>query len=215
MTYTAGPFVAPHLYLQWGGSLPGAEQWSCGMRMTEVSSGPWPDTDAAAMLAAASTAIQAFHVRSASKISVYAMLNFIKLNPIDVSGHYVLPTTNEAIITPTGGGSSTNLYPNQVALVATLRTAVTRGPAHAGRIYLPMPTAATLPDGEISAADRDTIKGSLTTLLTDLNAIRANYKVAVYSRKLGAPAQRLVTNFDVGRVLDTQRRRRKSLRENY
>jgi len=215
MTYVPGPFVAPHLYLQWGGTLPGNEQWSCGLRMSQINTGPWPDTDAAAMLPAAATAIEAFHSRPASKINVYCMLTYIKLNPINVSGHYDLPTTNELAITPESGGSSTNLYPNQVALAASLVTAVTRGPAHAGRIYLPMPTAAVLPDGEITAADRDTIKGSLTTLLTDLNALRTNYAVAVHSRKSGAPAQRVVTGWRVGRVLDTQRRRRKSLAENY
>jgi hypothetical protein len=215
MTYVPGPFVAPHLYLQWGGTLPGNETWSCGLRLSEINTGPWPDTDAAAMLPAVATAIEAFHARPASMISAFCNLTFVKLNPINVSGHYDLPTTNELVIAPESGGSSTNLYPNQVALVASLVTAVTRGPAHAGRIYLPMPTAALGTDGEISSGDRDTIKGSLNTLLTQLNAVRSTYAVAVHSRKAGAPAQRIVTGWKVGRVLDTQRRRRKSLVENY
>lgn len=215
MTYVAGPFVAPHLYLQWGGTLPGNETWSCGLRLSQINTGPWPDTDAAAMLPAAATALEAFHSRAASMINNFCYLTYVKLNPINVSGHYDLPTTNEQIVTPLPGGSGTNLYPNQVALVASLVTAVSRGPAHQGRIYLPLPTASLGTDGEIQAGDRDTIKGSLNTLLTNLNALRSNYAVAVHSRKAGAPAQRVVTGWRVGRVLDTQRRRRKSLVENY
>jgi len=37
----------------------------------------------------------------------------------------------------------------------------------------------------------------------------------VMSRKAGAPTTRIVTGVDVGRVLDTQRRRRRSLPESY
>lgn len=215
MSYTAGPFVGPHLYLQWSGELPGNEQWSCGVRMSPVATGPWPLTDAAGLLAAAKTAISAFHVRTASQISNYCMLSSVKLNPIDTSGHYALGTTNEAVFAAVGGGGAAMRYPNQVALVATLRTGVSRGPAHAGRFYLPMPSMAVDTSGLISTTDRDAVKGSLATLLTDLNALSASYKVAVHSRKLGAPAQRLVTSIDVGRVLDTQRRRRRSLVESY
>ncbi len=215
MPYVAGPFVGPHLYLQWSGELPGLEQWSCGLRMSPVGTGPWPLTDAASLITGATTAIKAFHARVGSQISNYCQLSSVKLNPIDVDGHYALGSTNEQVFTAVGGVGTANRYPNQIALVASLRTGVSRGPAHGGRFYLPMPSMALGTDGLISTTDRNSVKTSLATLLTDLNALSTAYKVAVHSRKLGAPAQRLVTLIDVGRVFDTQRRRRRSLGEAY
>ncbi|HEY9013483.1 MAG TPA: hypothetical protein VIM84_00255, partial [Gemmatimonadales bacterium] len=51
--------------------------------------------------------------------------------------------------------------------------------------------------------------------LTQMNASSTEFRVGVYSRKSGAPVHRLVTGVHVGRVLDTQRRRRRKLRELY
>lgn len=215
MPYTPGPFVAPHLYLQWGGSLPGNETWSNGVRLSQVNTGPWPLTDSADMLAAAVTAIKAFHGRANSKISNYCQLQYVKLNPIATSGLYAQSTTNEAVFADWGGIGTETRYPNQIALVATLRTAVSRGPASKGRFYIPMPSMFVGTDGLITDSDADGVAASATQLLTDLNAIRTNYAVAVHSRKLGAPAQRPVTSIVVGKVLDTQRRRRRSLIEGY
>lgn len=213
MPYSVGPFIAPHLYLQWGGKLPGNEQWSCGVRMAQRNTGPWPGTDAAGMIAAVKTAVQAFHVRGASLISNEAKLSFVKLNPIDVDGHYSLQTTNEVIVADVPGGYPGGNPPNQNALVATLETGFSRGPAHQGRFYIPLPMGATQADGLITVSDATAVKGSVTTLIADLNAVSVKYGVAVFSRKSGAPALRMVTGCTVGRAIDTQRRRRKSLNE--
>lgn len=213
MSYTAGPFGSNHLYLQWGGKLPGNEQWSCGVRLARIGSGPWAGTDAAGMLAGAFAAISAFHTRATSQISNYCYLTHVKLNEIGTDGLYTQPGTNEATVADTGGVGATMRYPNQIALVATLRTGFSRGPAHAGRFYIPMPSMAVATDGTISTTDRDNVEASLATLRTNLNALSANYTLGVLSRKAGAPAQRAVTEIQVGRVLDTQRRRRRSLNE--
>jgi hypothetical protein len=215
MTYTAGPFITPHLYVQWGGKLPGSEQWSCGLRMAPRNTGPWPATDAAANLTAISTAISAFHTRVASKIDTRALLSFCKVNMIGVDGHYVLPTTNEHIYADIAGGGGTQMFPNQVALAVTLQTAFSRGPAHQGRFYLPLPATGVGSNGAIDPTDQSNVKGSANTLLTALNAVSASYGVSVFSRKLGSPAQNMVTGIKVGGVLDTQRRRRRSMAEAY
>lgn len=214
MPYTAGPFDDEHLYLQWGGKLPGGEEWSCGLRM--AAAGASASTDPAGMIAAASDAVEAYHVRATTHTSQYAKLSFVKLNYLDTAGHYAEDLTYQEILADVaGGGSATEIYPNQVALVVSLTTGVTRGPAHRGRFYLPMPSMAMEATGLIGAAQRDQVKTSTDTFIAALNAINANYDVAVFSRKLGAPAHRLVTGVEVGRVLDTQRRRRRSLAETY
>lgn len=215
MPYVPGPFISPHLYLQWGGKLPGAEQWSCGLRFSPVATGPWPPEDAAGLIAAAATAVQTYHTSANTQIHSTCKLSFVKLNAIDADGTYSLDTTNQVVLADIAGAGASAQPPNQIALAITAETGFSRGPAHRGRFYLPMPAIAVAADGMVAAATITAIKGTSTTFLTALNAISTKYKVAVHSRKAGAPAQRLVTSFSVGRVLDTQRRRRRSLVENY
>lgn len=214
--YQAGPFDASHLYLQWGGKLPGSEEWSCGVRLAGV--GAVNSGDPAAMIAGCVTAIQTFHTSANSAIHSTAKLSFVKLNMINTDGKYALQTTFQTILADIAGGAvaSASIIPaNQVALAISLTTAVSRGPAHRGRFYIPMPTVNPASDGLLSTGNRDAIKGTATTLLNSLNAVSAGYKVAVFSRKQGNPFHRDVTGIAVGRVLDTQRRRRRRLLELY
>lgn len=209
-----GPFIAPHLYLQWGGKLPGGESWSCGLRMSPTGGGDV--ASAAAMLPAVKTAVQTYHTTPNLNLNARALLSFVKLNAIGTDGRYMLGTTNEIIVADIGGtGTAASAPPNQVCLAVSLRTAVTRGPASKGRFYLPLPTYMVASDGRISTVDATSADTATETFIAALNAVDANFKVGVYSRKAGAPAQRLVTGARVGRVLDTQRRRRRSLVEAY
>ena len=211
-----GPFIAPHLYLQWGGTLPGGDVWSCGLRMSPINSGNV--SEAAGMLDGAAAAVAAFHGQNSGGIQINsrAVLTHVKLNAIGTDGKYVLPTTNEKVMANVPGGFvDANCPPNQVALAVTLLTAVSRGPANKGRFYLPLPAYQLGTDGRIGQTYAESAHTGVTTFLAALNAVNANMKVAVYSRKLGAPAQRLVTGAKVGRVLDTQRRRRNALVEDY
>lgn len=215
MPYIAGPFISPHLYLQWGGKLPGAEQWSCGLRLSPVATGPWPPEDAAGLIGAMATAVSTFHTSANTQIHSACKLSYVKLNMIDADGTYSLDTTNQVVLADVAGASNTSQPANQIALAITAETGFSRGPAHRGRFYLPMPGIGIAADGMVAAATITAIKGTATTFLTNLNAVSPKYKVAVHSRKAGSPAQRLVTSFSIGRVLDTQRRRRRSLVENY
>lgn len=212
MPYEAGPFSTQHWYLQWGGKLPGSEQWSCGLRLAPES-GVTPTNDPA-MLAAAVTAVQAFHTSADAKVGSVAKLSFVKLNLIGVDGRYVEDVTMETPIADVAGGGASTM-PNQVALAISLVTGFSRGPAHRGRFYIPVPAVPVeATTGLIAAATATTIKGAAQTFVDALNAIPNSY-VAVMSRKFGSPAVRPVTGVEVGRVLDTQRRRRRSLAEQY
>jgi hypothetical protein len=215
MPYTPGPFDTSHLYLQWGGKLPGNEQWSCGLRMAPVNAST--SLDPQGMLAGVTTAVQTFHTAPAAWINSAVKLSFVKLNYINPAGHYAEDRTFESILAdlPGGAQAAVPLHPNQVALAVSLTTGVSRGPAHRGRFYLPMPSIGPDADGLIAAAARDAVKAPTLAFIAALNAVNANYDVAVMSRKLGAPAHRLVTGVEIGRVLDTQRRRRRSLHEMY
>jgi len=214
MAYEAGPFDAAHWYLQWGGKLPGNEEWSCGIRMA-AAEGVTPTNDPA-MLTGCKNAVQTYHMAASTFIAAPAKLSFVKLNLIDTDGHYVADTTSEIVVADiAGGGPATTPYPNQVAMAVSLTTGFSRGPAHRGRFYLPLPGFVLGTDGLITAANAIGLSGTTDTFIASLNAVTANAFAAVFSRKLGAPAHRPITGNLVGRVLDTQRRRRRSLVENY
>jgi hypothetical protein len=213
-TYQVGPFDSTHVYVQWGGKLPGGEAWSCGFRMWK--SGGSVEADATAMLVPVSAAIAAYHTSSSSQISAAAKLSFVKVNAISLAGTYQGAGTTEATFPDTaGGGAALAPHPNQVALVISLLTGYSRGPAHRGRFYMPLPVFLPQADGLITDADRDFARGAANSLRTAVNASGTGHVMTVMSRKAGAPGHRAVTSIEVGRALDTQRRRRRSLIEDY
>lgn len=226
MAYVPGPFDREHGVLVWGGSLPGEETWSCSLRLAETEQGIGANDaagwDVQVLLDHYTTAVKDFHARPTSMISPQAKLQFVKFNRVDINGHYIDPTSyiNTFADWP-GGGAATPVYPNQVALVVTLTTAVSRGPASKGRFYLPLPSVAVeTGTGMIAATWSTGIAGSAKTfleLVSDTPGVDDwnTPGVVVMSRKLGAPQTRRVNGAKVGRVLDTQRRRRRSLAENY
>lgn len=213
--YTPGPFSKGHYYVQFGGKLPGAEQWSCGFRMCKFT-GTHETDIAPTLLPGIVAAIDNFHINPESWIAPAAKLSFVKCNSIDVDGTYTHDTTYETVLADRAGAGSGVAPPNQIAWVASLVTGYSRGPAHRGRMYLPLPTATNTPGlGTVDVSFATQLKGTLNLMRTAVNLVHPEYKMAVMSRKDGSPADRLVTGFEVGVVLDTQRRRRRSLAENY
>lgn len=214
MAYQPGPFDQTHLYLQWGGKLPGNEEWSCGLRMYGPAGSA--STDAATLMDDVVPVVQDFHTRATTGIHDNAKLSFVKLNAIGTNGRYVQQTTNETALSDVGGGGGPSFAPpNQICLVVSLLTGFSRGPAHRGRFYLPLPIWEVNALGTISPAQATGVADSSKQFVDNLNATNANWKVGVFSRKLGAAGHRAVTDTAVGVVYDTQRRRRRSLLENY
>lgn len=214
MPYTPGNFDSEHLYVQWGGKLPGNEQWSCGLRMRKKTAGVVDS--GSGLLVGVGAALVEFHSGANTKIASAAKLSFVKVNAIAVTGNYRdTAGTVQAVYADVAGGGGTVTHPNQVALVVSLLTGFSRGPAHKGRIFLPLPNIQMGSDGLISSTPAGEVSGQVDALLTNLNAVNSDYEVAVFSRKQGAAGHRKVTGNLVGRVLDTQRRRRRSLVEDY
>lgn len=222
--YTPGPYPYPHGYIQWGGSLPGGEEWSCGLRFSETGGdtlNPDNDWDMEELLAHFVEKITTFHSDGQAHIGTSAKLQFVKFNKIKVDGRYQDLNSNTATFPDVaGGGGPANVHPNQCALVVTLLTDVQRGPGSKGRFYLPAPAVAVQPDGLISQGVADDVRTAARTLIEALSDVPGPdgltpANVVVMSRKAGKPSARRVTGIQVGRVIDTQRRRRRSLPENY
>jgi len=163
------------------------------------------------------TALQAFHTSGNTNIGTGAKLQFVKANAVSVNGQYMDPNgTNQTLLADIpGGGTSQQTFPNQVALAVTLTTGFTRGPAHKGRFYLPLPNGSIDANGLMSASAAIAISGAVDTLITAVNAVDANYEMAVFSRRPSGPGNRKVTGNLIGRAFDTQRRRRRKLVEDY
>lgn len=221
-TYQPGPFDARHLYVQWGGTLPGSETWSCGVRMAYTGF-EMPETIPAGLITGVNAAIQALHSNVGTKISSFAKLAFVKIARIGTDGKYILAAPGaqlnpvETVIANVAGGAANVVVPNQLAIAVTLATGYSRGLAHKGRFYLPMPTVFPGTDGTglLSTTDANAIQDQAANWHTAMNVADADYRLAVFSRKAGSPTHRLSTAVHVGRVVDTIRRRRRSLKENY
>ncbi len=226
--YAVGPYDIQHVLLTWGGKLPGNESWSCSLRLAEQSHVPGSnyvplEEEIASWLGGSiKDAVLAYHTRPGTRIHSAAKLSFAKLNAIGVNCKYLRDgNSHEYVFADVAGGSAQDItYPNQVALAVSLTTGYSRGPAHRGRYYLPLPSVPLTPDGVLDPVYVNMIKGSTKTFLeavADVPGIDAPNSLTptVMSRKAGNPMHRAITGIDVGRVLDTQRRRRRSLKELY
>jgi hypothetical protein len=215
-----------HALLAWGGTLHGVEQHVTTMRLVGNAGSELGDDEAQAFMANLEPALRTY-ITGGGFHSGYRV-TWMKLNNIGPDGKYVSKTnTNRRDFVTVMNGGSTSGHPAQIALACTLTTTAQRGLASKGRFYqgglgLSGYTPATA-DGLISATQAADFGNRCKTLLEAINnnpGLDANfggYDVHIVSDGglSGVGVARKVTGIKVGRVLDTQRRRRGSLVENY
>jgi hypothetical protein len=202
-----------------GTSFQGTEIWSTGFHMGDPTGDSLPPTELGAAYIAAQWKI--FFQTANSAISNKWFTTGVKLATIGTDGKTV---GNEVAYhyeaTPYSGAGSTH-FPAQCALVATLTTAVPRGLASKGRMYLPGVAAAITDAGKLSNTVSGAVATNLKTFFDSVNAsIDATGSVITASPGskpplVGAGVFRPVTGVRVGDVIDTQRRRRNQLVEIY
>lgn len=121
-------------------------------------------------------------------------------------------STHDAV----SGTGTTNKHPWQVTNVVTL-VAGTRGKGRFGRIYLPPQCFTMTNDGLVLDGALTVMLTGIKTLLTDLSdkpGIDVGFSLRV-AGQTGGGTLREVDSIRLGRVADTQRRRRRSLAEAY
>lgn len=214
-----------HVRIAFGGRLGTAgESWTCGLRAWEA----WCTTATGADLLEACTAaiedvanaIHTSFVSTSLHIPSACHLDWCKVNGVDTSGHQWsgLDTVRWDYATPAAGASDTQPY--QIALAVTLKTAKPRGRAHSGRIFLP--TGVMTISNTTGLASSVTVDGVTTIAAGMLSGINAVSSWVVDSIPVAPPqihvmsgvapgAKELVTGCQSGLILDTQRRRRRSL----
>jgi hypothetical protein len=231
MTGDEMPTYPHHLLLSFGGPLGTTESWTCGVRLcgpgAEEMSGAELNTDAAAMVAQANTKVRAYLTSMGQLINGAAYHGFTKLNGIASNGRYTNQATTEIQHTPPFRLQSIAPTPFHLATVVTLDTGVKRGIASRGRYFLPTRAQDVDMDGAVtvavSQALADTARAFVTALGTWTGVPSGTaWGAAVVSggsqTGLSAPGSLLwrpVTGVRVGRVQDTQQRRRVALEEKY
>jgi hypothetical protein len=221
----------PHALLSIGGQMM-TETWSVNIRMWgEEYATSSPDerfTTCEDMIEGVITPVQQFFSGNAG-LNSQAKCYWIKLNPIGTNGKYEQNRTIRVDSTPqpfaTGGGSA---CPPQTAFVTSLRTGVERGLASKGRLYWPNGITTVDDMGNISIAQANAMAAYIGSFLVALGASTtggvnagSHLRPCVVSPGKGGASSadfgvaRPITSVKVGRVIDTQRRRRRELLENY
>lgn len=221
--------VEGHLHkIQIGGILAGTESWSISLHYLKLDAGLMLITGAM------TNAIQTWWTAGSGLQNSLARLNFIKANELDPLPRINAPdpktglprpaspaftryltsgSTNEVQLLPgTSPNATANAGPPQCTVALSLTTSLSRGPAHLGRVF---PPTAALVDvtGRVGTGQTPGMASAFKDLIIALNTANTG-KVVVYSGTRGQWVQQ-VLGVRCGRVVDTQRRRRRNLLEEY
>jgi hypothetical protein len=233
------PFPEQHQYMTViGDCYNSTEKWQFGLRLTD---GGVSNQETALAIADDVETWWRSAAPYTSSVDTFEAVNTHRLTELKVArigtdglypsgqtsySHFYLPPI-------AGGASPPSGMLAQGTICVTLTTTLPRGLASKGRVYLPpswLYTTGT--DGLIAAAKATQIAKSMQRLINAINANTLVGNVAIYSRGKGVAAfdathkrveytypnpgaSNVVTGVRVGRVIDTQRRRRRSLAETY
>lgn len=132
----------------------------------------------------------------------------VKASHIGVDGKVVGNEVHEEFYEPRIRGGMSQFKPApQLALVATLRSAIRKGPAALGRMYLPSPFATVESNGEVTNSRRLTMQERFSSFLDGVNlGLPTDMGIGLAS-PAGEGVQSRVTRFRIDSRIDTQRRR--------
>lgn len=142
----------------------------------------------------------------------------LKVAALDTAGHYLTDPIVRDIVSPASGSATGLVFP-QDTVVVSLRSPSTFGEANRGRMYLPhisinRVTATPFMNGTNIAACATAAQTFLNGVNDITNTGSDPAVIQIMSSK-GAGTSKAVTSMAIGNVLDTQRRRRNRLTEQY
>lgn len=202
--------------LVFGGTLATNDTWACSIHMATQDAETELDFPALSLVR---PPLVDWFARGTSFLNQSATLDFIKLNKVNrADGKYTDSTDANTLfndpVLVAGGGHGYG--PPQLSMALTWHTDIVRGRASKGRIYPPSSdqnVGTPLVDiaGHVDAAMALAAANSAQELLAELNNATTNLTCCVWSQ-VGQQA-RAIERVSVGRVIDTQRRRRSQLDE--
>lgn len=201
-------------------SLAQPEQWTFGLRFDPPSG---QEAVSQAQVDACDAVLRTLFVTTTSGAVLAADNRHsylrCKLAPIDTNGNY--PSGEQAFESASvrlagTGNAAINPWPGQCTPAVTLFSSRPggRGLASKGRIYLPPIGTIIGSDGTITATTAQNLRQWTASLIGSLNDVVNLGTCAIYSG-VGAGVHFPVTGTRAGRVVDTQRRRRRQLQEQY
>lgn len=221
-----------HFLLAFGGKLGEEEQWSCSLRMTSASTvilgDNLADTFAASAVEQVASKVQDFIIAAGGFWLKPAHLGYVKFNAIGPDGRYIGSETHQKLWNPEWQRSDTNTTgPFQISTAISLQTDNRRGLAAHGRFFVPTAVPVIDQEGYTNAQFQTSWINASVSFINSLNnwegpdpdgapdVCLVSRGKALAGGQYGEGKWARVTGVAVGNVLDTQRRRRKSLREVY
>jgi hypothetical protein len=213
-----------YLRLSIQGSLPGGEVWSVNpaFHFNAALSPTWDQASGDAIVAALIAGISSSEIPTALRtlMSSTGFLTGYRLEGRDEDES--LLGVSEGLYGAPVPGLGTYSKTNQAAMVISLRTS-TPGARGRGRLYWPaVGASASSTTGRLSNPTTSDIANGASALLELISSIiDANAGVFPWTdvilgvRSLSDHQTRTVTRLQVGDIIDTQRRRRDTLPENY
>lgn len=216
------------LYLTFGGPLATAEEWTTGLHFAHpeqgggdhnVTTAEWNALVNSANLRPDLVALLTTWFMSgnnASGIGSLSNLTWLKLAYLDLDGHYLADPPLTVSFGPLVPPVTTTLPP-QASYVVSLRSGQSLGEANFGRMYMPPPywmvgqNNGLATDAQANGA-RTAAKTLINGLNTRLAAQVTGIRPCILSSK-GIGTTKEIRYIGVGKVLDTQRRRRNKLVE--
>lgn len=209
------PYSKAHHLLTIGGALGGGvERWSIGLRFGNDVNVPATQAMVNACVAPISTWFKA----GDSAFSNSHRIDQVKLADIGTDGRYPpgLDSFEAAGPLSIAGTNVSVSLPYQCSLVVSLVTALPRGKGHIGRVYLPpFASIANAGTSQILDTSQPQIANNFATMLRALRDTVSGLGDPTVFGKTGTGTAHAITAVRVGKVFDTQRRRRRSLPESY
>lgn len=215
----------PLFYLTFGGvQLTGAEIWQSGVHFAAFGGEGLSDYRIAMEQISLSDVYEDLgeifsNATMGARYPASTRLDWCKLSLLNPDGTvHNDPLIHEQVTA--GTVQSSNAPPPQLAMVVSLWSGSNFGKANHGRMYLPMPvdhlTAVEASTGKVALAStnalRDKVNGVLNQVEGEISTIGTEMRLVIAS-KLGTGATKEVEHIAVGRIVDTQRRRRNALPE--
>lgn len=207
----------PLIKLSFGGTMAdGLEIWSCGLSLSFQITPPSYTAEFTAWqedFGSYVSAVENFVSRADSKVPTGVQLTWVKAALIGTDGTYLM----EPIEAPaTANGGETGGYIPQGALVYTLVSSRWKDPGRYNRFYLPtaVPTGTT--GWRLTTNEANDAAASAKLFIETLNAIGTlTNSTTVVASPVGSGWALDVQEVRVGRLIDTQRRRRNAIAEDY
>jgi len=206
-----------NIKFSWGGTLAeGLEIWSCGLSLA-INPDPgvlFPQwTNFKTNFSGYVSAVETFITTNDANVPTGVQLGWVKGALIDTDGTYL----DEPIEAPaTGSGTESGGYLPQGALVYTLVSSRWKDPGRYNRFYLPTAAPTGASGWRLSETQAQDAADAGAAFVDSLNLIGGTgFPTVSVLSPAGSGWSLPVEEVRVGRIIDTQRRRRNAIAEDY